>query len=374
MIIKKIITILIILLLPYCAFAIQNKLTAISISSNNNITLSFNSYTKIKYFNLSSPNRLVMDIENTGCNLLLNKIYLNNSQVKKIRSNINHTKLRLVFDLKQKSVKTSMQKLPNNKVVFNLLFNQKSLVPVKTGIKTHRKAIIVIDAGHGGKDPGAIGHRGSYEKNIVLAVSKDLYSLLKKQPGIIPKLTRSTDHFVTLRNRLNLAHKNAADMFISIHADAYKNTYAHGASVFALSQYGATSEAARWLAQKENYSELGGVDLEGKSKLLRSVLIDLSQTFTIHESLNLGNSLINKLHQLTPLHLGQVEQAPFVVLKSPDIPSVLVEIGFISNRKEELKLRDTSYQHKVALSLKNGIINYLNKYPPENTIWAKKTL
>ena len=194
------------------------------------------------------------------------------------------------------------------------------------------RIIVMIDPGHGGKDPGATGPRGVHEKRVVLQISRALQKAINKHRGFKAVLTRSDDRYLTLRRRLSLAREHHADMFIAIHADAFVNASAHGASVFALSQRGATSEAARWLAQKENESELmGGVDLADKDQMLRSVLIDLSQTATIGSSLNMGAGLIQSLKKVVPMHSSKVEQAAFVVLKSPDIPSLLVETGFISN-------------------------------------------
>ena len=253
----------------------------------------------------------------------------------------------------------------HRKVIPTVKQNEKAIsLPQKPVLKSKNKpkrnAVVVIDPGHGGKDPGAIGHLGTREKDVVLAISKELYKMLKATPGVEVHITRSGDYFVTLRGRLKLARKGISDLFISIHADAYKNKQASGVSIFALSQRGATSEAAKWLAQKENASELmGGVDLADKSYLLRSVLLDLSQTATIKSSLQMGGRLLSSLRAVAQLHKNGVEQAPFVVLKSPDIPSVLVETGFISNLQEELRLRNPSYQHKIAKALRDGIVRYL---------------
>lgn len=225
--------------------------------------------------------------------------------------------------------------------------------------------IVVIDPGHGGKDPGAKGEKGTDEKTVVLAIAKQLSTLINHKPHMHAVLTRNGDYFVTLRERLKLARKGKADLFIAIHADSYLNDKSTGASVYALSQRGATSEAARWLAKSENYSELGGVDLgelSDQSVVLRSVLIDLAQTATITDSLHLGQSILDSLNKVTELHYARVEQAPFVVLKSPDIPSILVEIGFISNPSEEIRLREKVYQAKVAQALFNGIQIYIKKY------------
>jgi N-acetylmuramoyl-L-alanine amidase len=229
-----------------------------------------------------------------------------------------------------------------------------------------RDVIVVIDPGHGGKDPGAVGRRGTKEKTIVLAIAKYLQQSINKTRGFKAVLTRNDDHFISLRQRLNIAHQYKADMFIAIHADAYRFANSRGASVFALSQRGATSEAARWLAEKENESELGQA-MSDKSAVLRSVLIDLAQTATVGASLEIGNSILQGLERFTCLHSAKVEQAAFVVLKSPDIPSLLVETGFVSDKSEEAKLRDSSYQKKIADALSDGIKNYFIHKPPPGT-------
>lgn len=240
-------------------------------------------------------------------------------------------------------------------------------VPLRRNL---RPIVVVIDPGHGGKDPGAMGPHGIKEKNVVLAIAKDMQRDLSKIPGIKAYLTRTGDYYIPLRQRLEIARKDKADIFIAVHADAFKNQEANGASVFALSQRGASSEAARWLAQKENYSELGGVNLDDKSYLLRSVLLDLSQTATIGDSLKLGNLVLHALGKVTPLHNRDVEQAPFVVLKSPDIPSLLIETGFISNPREERNLNTPSYQQELAAAVTRGVNKYFSENPPQGTLFA----
>lgn len=229
---------------------------------------------------------------------------------------------------------------------------------------------IIIDPGHGGKDPGTTGPLGVHEKDVVLAISKDLYTILSQQPGFHPVLTRNADYFVPLRGRLALARKYKGDLFVAIHADAYQDPYASGASVYALSPHGASTEAARWLAEKENYSELGGISLSDKSDMLRSVLLDLSQTATVSSSMQLGSNLLQQLGTIGQLHYKVVEQAPFMVLKSPDIPSVLVETGFLSNTEEEERLRNPFDQMEIAKSLAHGIENYFYRNPPPGTLVA----
>lgn len=235
-----------------------------------------------------------------------------------------------------------------------------------------RPVIVVIDAGHGGHDPGATGPHGIHEKNVVLAIARDLQYLVDQQPGMHAVMTRDGDYYVGLRDRLAIARKDKGDMFIAIHADAAPefSGEATGASVYALSLHGASSEAARWIAEKENYSELGGIDLDNipdQDNMLRSVLIDLSQTATISDSLILGRSVLHQLAGLSPLHHDVVEQAPFMVLKSPDIPSILVETGFITTPYEEEHLGDPIYQRELAQALLAGVKNYFNHYAPPGT-------
>lgn len=232
----------------------------------------------------------------------------------------------------------------------------------------HRDIIIVIDPGHGGKDPGATGPGGTHEKDIVLSISKLIQKQINAQPGYRALLTRTGDYYLTLRQRLAVARHDKADMFVAIHADTWRNKSARGVSIFALSQKGATSEAARWLATRENASELmGGVDLQDKSHLLKSVLINLSQAATIRSSLEIGQDVMQSVRPFARLHHNRVEQAAFVVLKSPDIPSLLIETGFLSNTIEEQKLRSHRYQAKLANAIKSGICDYFASYPPRDT-------
>lgn len=234
---------------------------------------------------------------------------------------------------------------------------------------------MVIDPGHGGKDPGAIGRGGSHEKNIVLSISNYLKNWINQEPGFHAVLTRKGDYYLPLRTRLAIARKYKADMFIAIHADAWRNRDSHGVSIYALSQRGATSEAARWLAKRENASELmGGVALQDKSHMLKSVLISLSQSATIRSSLEIGAAMMRAIRHIATLHHPRVEQAAFVVLKSPDIPSLLVETGFISNPREERRLRNQAHQKKIAQAIMFGIQRYFISRPPRYTwlsYWRK---
>jgi N-acetylmuramoyl-L-alanine amidase len=228
-----------------------------------------------------------------------------------------------------------------------------------------RLLTIAIDAGHGGEDPGARGANGSYEKNITLAVAKKLKAAIDAEPNMRAVLTRDGDYFIPLHGRVVKARKLQSDLFVSIHADAFIRPDAKGSSVFALSESGATSASARYLANKENESDLiGGVSLDDKDPYLARTLLDLSQTATINDSLKLGKAVLGNIGKINSLHKGSVEQAGFAVLKSPDIPSILVETAFISNPDEERKLNDDNYQEKLVGSILAGIKKYFASNPP----------
>lgn len=228
-----------------------------------------------------------------------------------------------------------------------------------------RLIIIAIDPGHGGEDPGAISQSGTQEKDITLAIAQKLKGKIDKEPNMRAALTRDGDYFISLPMRLTKARQLNADLFISVHADAFIKPHARGSSVFALSERGATSAAARWLAKKENEADLiGGVNLDGKDHYLKQTLLDLSQTATINDSLKLGREVLAEIGDINHLHKNEVEQAGFAVLKSPDIPSILVETAFISNPDEERKLRDTAYQDKMAEAMLAGIKRYFANNPP----------
>jgi len=230
---------------------------------------------------------------------------------------------------------------------------------------TQRLVIIALDAGHGGEDPGAVGPSGLYEKDVVLSIAKLLRARINAQPGMRAMLTRESDYFVPLHERVTKARRVQADLFMSIHADAFLNPQARGASVFALSENGASSAAARWMAKKENASDMvGGVNIKAKDAAVMRALLDMSTTAQIKDSLKLGSAILGNLGKIGRLHKGKVEQAGFAVLKAPDIPSVLVETGFISNPEEETKLRDDDYQAQMADALLAGVQRYFARNPP----------
>jgi N-acetylmuramoyl-L-alanine amidase len=224
---------------------------------------------------------------------------------------------------------------------------------------------IVIDPGHGGEDPGAKGRGGTHEKDVTLAIARRLKARIDLEPGMRAILTRDGDYFIPLAQRVIKARRVQADLLVSVHADAFVQPHARGSSVFALSERGATSAAARWLAKRENESDLiGGVNLGIKDPVLARTLLDLSQTAAINDSLKLGKAVLGELGDINRLHKTSVEQAGFAVLKAPDIPSILVETAFISNPEEEKRLKDSAYQEKIANAVLGGIRRYLAANPP----------
>ena len=245
---------------------------------------------------------------------------------------------------------------------------QERVPLAKTETRTpgrRRMITVALDPGHGGEDPGAIGRRGTHEKDVTLAIGRKLKRLIDAEPGMRAMLTRDDDYYVPLAARVQKARRVEADLFVSIHADAFREARARGSSVFALSESGATSSAARWLAQSENAADLiGGVNLDSKDPALARTLLDLSQTAQINDSLKVGRHMLDSIGAINSLHKGAVEQAGFAVLKAPDIPSILVETAFISNPEEEKRLKDSAYQEKMAGAILGGIKRYLAQNPP----------
>lgn len=231
-----------------------------------------------------------------------------------------------------------------------------------------RDVVIAIDAGHGGDDPGALGYNGTKEKEVTLAIARRLAHLVNREPGLKAVLVRDDDRFIRLRDRMEIARKHRADLFVSIHADAFTDPSVKGSSVFTLSRNGASSEAARWLAARENNADLvGGVSLDDKDDLLASVLLDLSQSATLQAGGEVAESVFDELKRIGRAHVNRVQQAGFMVLKAPDIPSVLIETAFISNPDEERKLNDAQQQERMASAIKQGIRGYFHQSPPMGT-------
>jgi len=241
----------------------------------------------------------------------------------------------------------------------------KSATSAKPGPEVMRLITIALDAGHGGEDPGARGRGGSREKHVTLTIARKLKTIIDAEPNMRAVLTRDADYYLPLRTRVEKARRVKADLFVSIHADAFVRPHARGSSVFALSERGATSAAARWLAKRENDADLiGGVNLDVKDRYLAQTLLDLSQTATIQDSLKLARAVLNEIGGVNSLHKDAVEQAGFAVLKAPDIPSILVETAFISNPEEEQRLNDDAYQDRMAHAMFRGIQRYFARNPP----------
>jgi N-acetylmuramoyl-L-alanine amidase len=252
-----------------------------------------------------------------------------------------------------------------NKAAMNDDSRSGTVSSKKEKSQTARLITVAIDPGHGGEDPGAISRSGTNEKDITLAIARKLKARIDKEPNMRAALTRDGDYFISLPMRLVKARQWNADLFVSVHADAFIKPHARGSSVFALSEQGATSAAARWLAKKENEADLiGGVNLDIKDPYLKQTLLDLSQTATISDSLKLGKEVLSEIGDINHLHKNDVEQAGFAVLKSPDIPSILVETAFISNPDEEKKLKDAAYQERLAAAIVVGIKRYFANNPP----------
>lgn len=332
-------------------------------------------------FTLKNPDRIVIDIKDTDLQGGLPKLDFSDSFIKRIRyGRRSDGDLRVVLDLKSSVRPKSFVLKPNseygNRLVIDL-YDASVKTPPKTeqniaGLpKRPRNVVVAIDAGHGGEDPGATGPNGTHEKDVVLAIAKRLSALVQKEPGMQPLMIRTGDYYIGLRERVQKAREHRADLFVSIHADSFRNNRASGSSVYTLSTGGASSEAARWLADKENASDLiGGVSLDDKDDLLAAVLLDLSQNATIEASHEVARDVLSDLGNVGPLHRQHVEQAGFVVLKSPDVPSILVETAFISNPKEERKLRNPRHQEDLAEAIMRGIRDYFHKNPPPGTLLA----
>jgi len=340
------------------------------------VVLDLSAGTEFKQFILENPDRLVIDIPKGKFSADMSKLNWPTPITSMRHAQYDKNTLRLVFDLKNKVTPQVFTLAANGPYGDRLVIDLMNASSIKSGatptpvvqksepripsIPAKKAFIVAIDAGHGGEDPGAIGPSGTHEKNIVLAISKKLAELIRKEPGMQPVLVRDADYFIPLRQRSNIARKHQADLFISIHADAFHDARANGASVYTLSQSGASSEAAHWLAEKENQSDLiGGVSLDDKDQVLASVLLDLSQTASTKASQIMGSAVLQQLGGMTRLHSKQVQHAGFAVLKSPDIPSILVETGFISNHDNEKNLRNSAYQEKIAKAILVGIKQYM---------------
>lgn len=330
---------------------------------------------------LKNPDRFVIDVADTSLKTSLNGLNLQNTPIKKIRHGRRHgNNLRIVLDLSASVTSKSFLLRPNSTYGHRLVIDLYDAKAAKKTVaqpkpKGLREIVIAIDAGHGGEDPGALAYGGGYEKHVTLAMAKKLAAMVNKERGFKAVLVRTGDYYIDLRRRTRIARENNADLLVSIHADAFNDRRANGASVYALSRRGATSETARWLAQKENASDqIGGEDgisLSDKDDILAGVLLDLSMTSTLSSSLEVGDKVLRNMGTINRLHKKQVEQAAFAVLKSPDIPSILVETGFISNPTEAKKLKSSRHQREMALAIFKGLKYWFHQKPPPDTLIAK---
>jgi N-acetylmuramoyl-L-alanine amidase len=337
-------------------------------------------------FVLNKPARVVVDLRDTQMNRDIARPSDSDKLLQRIRyAPRNRRDLRVVFDLQKPVRPRSFLLKPNAKYGYRLVVDlydngdesTKKRRTVKRATPSNprnmRDVVVAIDAGHGGEDPGTIGRHGTREKHVVYAIAKELNAMLKRERGIKPVMVRQGDYYVGLRKRMNIARDYRADLFVSIHADSFRDPRVRGSSVYVLSRNGASSEAARWLAEQENSADLvGGVSLDDKDELLAKVLLDLSQTATLSASTEAGTSVLKELKTLGKNHKRRVERAGFAVLKSPDIPSILVETAFLSNPTEERRLKDAAHQRAVARAIVSGLYKYFERNAPPGTLLAAR--
>ncbi len=326
-------------------------------------------------FTLRGPDRLVVDLKSSRLADSLKTMPKGAGAVRAIRSAVRaNGQLRVVLDLNEAVRSRSFTAGPNNKYGDRLVIDLQrsgSLHAVKTASESYqpgRDVVVAIDPGHGGHDPGAVGRGKTREKDVALQISRTLAARINREPGMKAVLVRNGDYYVDHRERMAIARRNKADLFISVHADAVDDRRANGASVYALSLKGASDEAARQLAERENAAvRIGGVSLEDKDEVLASVLLDLSQSAALSASLEVGSKVIGQLARIGKVHRRTVQQAGFLVLKSPDMPSILVETAFISNPSEEKRLRDKRHQARLADAILAGVRGYFYANPPPDT-------
>lgn len=359
------------------------------------VTLEYDQPIRFSQMLVKDPERLVVDLEGVEFNSVLaslpNKILDSDPYIKLIRAGRNKPGVvRLVIELKGEVNPQVFSLNPVGEYGHRLVLDLYPVEPpdplmalldkpqeprpkTETQLEAKpadkpdvtRMVTITLDPGHGGEDPGAIGRGGNHEKDVTLSIARRLKARIDAEPNMRAVLTRDGDYFIPLQQRVEKARRIQSDLFVSVHADAFVKPTARGSSVFVLSENGASSSAARWLAQRENAADLiGGVNIGAKDPYLARTLLDLSQTATLNDSLKLGRAVLEKISGINALHKGEVEQAGFAVLKAPDIPSILVETAFISNPEEEKRLIDDDYQERMAEAIVKGIKLYFTKNPP----------
>ncbi len=377
------------LLAGMSGLAAAGQVVGVAVQSGADVTrvvIELTAPVKYTYQTLANPHRVVVDLQGVALKAPLDQ---RGGAVQKIRSGIrNGSDLRLVFDLSTAARPTlafegsrllvDLQGGASAATAASAAGGAATPAPAPRAVKVasgQRNLVIAIDAGHGGKDPGAIGPGRVREKEVVLAIARELNAMLARERGYKPVMIRSGDQFLPLHTRRDLARKAQADLFVSIHADAFTNPQARGASVFAISDRGATSTMAAFLAQSENKADaIGGVTTQGKDEHLLKVLTDLSMNASIDASMKVGHHVLNSMGGVARLHSRRVEQAGFMVLKSPDTPSILVETGFISNPEEARKLSTPAYQRQMAQAIFRGIHRHFSDNPPPDTYlaWARR--
>ena len=382
------------LILASAAFALPFSVSATQIRqarlwrSEDKVRLVFDLSGPVRYrtFTLNAPERLIIDVSGASLSGDFSQLALDGSVIRSIRSGpFGLGDTRIVLDLSNPVLLNSFLLAPQDGQSHRLVLDLVSANPMPVAptvpretpqISAHpkRDIIVVIDPGHGGKDPGAVGAKGEREKDVVLSIAQMLARRLKKEKGFDVKLVRNDDFFVPLRKRVAIARQHKADIFISVHADAAPRLTASGASVYCLSEGGATSATARFMAQQENGADLLGatslLNLKDKDPMLAGVILDMSMNATIAASLQLGSTVLGSLANITTLHQKRVEQAGFAVLKSPDVPSILVETGFISNVRDSQRLVTARHQQAVADGLFKGLQRYFEKNPPVDSYLA----
>ena len=336
-------------------------------------------------FLLDGPDRVVIDMKHTRLATDIRRPSRSDKLLRRIRSAPRkYGSLRVVLDLKHPIRPRSFLLDPNKQYGHRLVVD---LYPKTTNARDKvvennsasqaadglRDVVVAVDAGHGGDDPGAVPRKGVHEKDVVLAIARELERVVGGKEGMRAILIRNGDYYVGLRRRMELARQAGADLFVSVHADAFRDPGVHGASVYVVSRRGASSEAARWLATQENSADLaGGVSLDDKEEGLATVLLDLSQTASLRASRELGRRVLSRLGRIGPLHKRRVERAGFMVLKAPDIPSILVETGFITNSRDERRLMDPVQRRAIAGAIAEGIAGYFEVHAPAGTLLAKR--
>jgi N-acetylmuramoyl-L-alanine amidase len=377
-------------LLPVFAAASSATVTVKSVQLTGDAThaelvLSLSGTAEHTLFTLSQPNRIVLDVDDAELKAALPP---GRGVVSALRSAVHDDKLRLVLDLNTRALPQSFlrQTAAGPELVVEMTAPGASPLAVApapvsavptapiisaAAIPTHGRDIVVaIDAGHGGKDPGAHGPKGAYEKNVTLAVAKKLAALVDRQPGMKAVLTRDSDVYVDLKERFMKARRADADLFVSIHCDAARDKSADGATVYVVSEHGATTEHARFLERQENDALVGGVDLKGLSPDVKSVVVDMSQSAVMVMSFDVGGSVAKQLAAIGAMHKDSVQQAGFMVLKAPDVPSMLIETNYITNPHTARLLMSNDYQQQLASAIFTGIDNYFSHYPPPGSQFA----